>query len=962
MKMGKQLLNSNKSIILVALVALSISLFGFKDNAEYKLINGNILKRVSDGAMFEKGVVNLKFKTQVNGFTTEKFEILKLDNSFSKFNVVKVKQLHPLRPKKYTVGDDILAMIFRVEYSSEINPVELSKFILEQNGDILDWIEPAIIYEPDFTPNDPMINQQWHISKILATQAWDICQGDTNMVIGIVDTGSDLDHPDLAANIKINWAEYPPNGIDDDGNGYVDDYRGWDFVQNNNNPNILIAGDGDHGSHVSGCASQVTNNGVHGSGIGFKCKLLITKHWNDGSNTGLWNTDAGIIYAYQNGAKVINCSFGSSSYSSYSQLVCTNAWNAGSVICASAGNGDANGIGQNWARYPASYDNVVSVAASNQSDLKSTFSNFHSTVDVIAPGESILSTVWNNSYASWAGTSMSSPITAGTVALIRSLHPTWTPAQAVQRLQLGVDSIYNLNPSYVGLLGSGRVNAFKCLADNPILSLLSYAHNDSIYGNNDKVYDINEIIPISVSVKNEWLEGTNVSLRLTTDDPAVTIVTDSIYIGNIAQYNGVYNGTFANAFKVKANSTCPMDRTVTFKLSYSSTAYTKDGFNTLTLNFRQGFVTHTANNLFLSLTKDGAIGKKAQAYGNGLHILNGLENQIFEGGLMIGLSNTQVSDVCRRGNIAPYNVSDTDFTALSTYSLTTPGLISSQDGIGLFNDDGAGSSKIGLLVTPKSYAFNSSPDLDYIILQYNVKNTNSTALNNIYIGLSLLFTPNASLGGNISTLDTVNKLGYTFNQANPNIYLGCAMLTNQTLNFKAINAINIFDGYTTEEKWLALSSGISNPLIGPGPNCIVISGGPVNIAANSTETIGFAIVKGNDLNDLKNKTIIARNKYSTTIGITPISTSIPVKFNLSQNYPNPFNPSTRIKFALPKSEFVNIKIYDILGKEISTLVNENLTAGYYEVEFNANNLSSGMYFYKFESSTFTDVKRMVLIK
>jgi len=116
------------------------------------------------------------------------------------------------------------------------------------------------------------------------------------------------------------------------------------------------------------------------------------------------------------------------------------------------------------------------------------------------------------------------------------------------------------------------------------------------------------------------------------------------------------------------------------------------------------------------------------------------------------------------------------------------------------------------------------------------------------------------------------------------------------------------------------------------------------------------------LNDLKNKTIIARNKYATTIGITPISTIIPAKFNLSQNYPNPFNPSTRIKFALPKNEFVNIKIYDILGKEISTLVNENLTAGYYEVEFNANNLSSGMYFYKFESSTFTDVKRMVLIK
>ncbi|HEY5535786.1 MAG TPA: S8/S53 family peptidase [Ignavibacteria bacterium] len=959
--MVKNKFQFKKSLIIVTLVALSISLFGFKDNAEYKLIDGIILKRVSDGAMFEKGVVNLKFKTQLNGFTTEKFGISKLDNSFSKFNATKVKQLHPLRVNKFTVGDDILAMIFRVEYSSDINPIELSKIILEQNGDILDWIEPSIIYEPDFIPNDPSMSQQWHISKILSTQAWDICKGDTNLVIGIVDTGSDLDHPDLADNIHYNYAD-PPNGIDDDGNGYIDDYRGWDFVQNNNNPNILVVGGGDHGSHVSGCASQVTNNGVHGAGIGFKCKLLITKHWNDVSNTGLWYVESGVVYAYQNGAKVINCSYGSASYSSYSQTVCTNAWNAGSVICASAGNGDDNGIGQNWARYPASYDNVVSVAASNQSDIKSTFSNFHSTVDVIAPGESILSTVWNNSYASWAGTSMSSPITAGTVALIRSLHPTWTPAQTVQRLQLGVDSIYNLNPSYVGLLGSGRINAFKCLADSPILSLLSYAHNDSIYGNNDKVYDIDEVIPISVSVKNEWLAGANVSLRLTTDDPAVTIVTDSIYIGNIAQYNGVYNGTFANAFKVKANSVCSFDRTVTFKLAYSSSAYTRDGANTFAITFRQGFVTHTINNLFLSLTKDGAVGKKAEAYGNGLHILNGTANQLFEGGLLIGKSSTQVSDVCNRGNVAPYNVSDTDFTALSTYTLYTPGTISSQDGIGSFNDNGAGTDKIGVLVTPQSFAWNTIADQDYILLKYNVQNTNSTALNNIYIGLCIYFSPNGSIGGNISTLDTINKLGYTYNVSNPNIYLGCAMMSSQTLNFKAINATDIFNGFTTDEKWQALSSGISVPLLGPGANCFMISGGPVSIAPNATEEIGFAIVKGNDLNDLKAKTIIARNKYAATIGITPIGSSVPDKYDLSQNYPNPFNPTTRIKFALPKNEFVNIKIYDILGKEVASIINENLAAGFYEVEFNANNLASGMYFYKFETPAYKDIKKMMLIK
>jgi hypothetical protein len=228
--------------------------------------------------------------------------------------------------------------------------------------------------------------------------------------------------------------------------------------------------------------------------------------------------------------------------------------------------------------------------------------------------------------------------------------------------------------------------------------------------------------------------------------------------------------------------------------------------------------------------------------------------------------------------------------------------------------------------------------------------------------LCIYFSPNGSIGGNITTLDTVNKLGYTYNNANPNIYLGAAILTNQTLNYRAVNATEIFNGFTTDEKWQALSSGISVPILGPGVNCFVISGGPVNIAPNASEVIGFAIVKGNDLNDLIGKTITARNKYASTIGIKPIGSSVPVKYDLSQNYPNPFNPSTRIKFALPKNEFVNMKIYDILGKEVASIINENLTAGFYEVEFNANNLASGMYFYRLETPSYKDIKKMMLIK
>lgn len=458
--------------LLVAVVLLiSFAMMGFNDTytPKYKMVNDKVIKR-NDGALYMKGMINIKFKNDVSNFSVKTFNVLKLDNSLSLYNVSKIVQRHPLNKiaAKRMYGDDELARIFAVYYTGDTDPTDLSNKIYEENKDILDWVEPDFVYESDFIPNDPNLSSQYHINfRIAAYNAWDVTQGDTNVVIGIVDSGSDLDHPDLAANIKYNYLEDPTNGLDDDNNGYIDDWRGWDFAGPNyqalsedNNPNI-VSSYCEHGSHVSGCASQVTNNGINGAGIGFKCKLLISKHGADNDNTGggysyVYNTNAGLTYCYQNGAKVMNCSFGGTSPSAYTQLVINNAWAAGVVTVASAGND-----GQNVPRYPASYQNVVSVASTTSSDTKSWFSNFHSTVDVCAPGSSIYSTLYNNSYAVFDGTSMSAPICAGTVALIRSKYPSYTPTQVVNRLLLGVDSIYNINPSYVGLLGAGRINAYK---------------------------------------------------------------------------------------------------------------------------------------------------------------------------------------------------------------------------------------------------------------------------------------------------------------------------------------------------------------------------------------------------------------------------------------------------------------------------------------------------------------------
>jgi serine protease len=949
-----------KSLLFLLLILCGFPLLSFKDSGEYKIINGKVISRGNE-KLYRVGFINVKFKTQVKVPDVNKFGINSLDDFLSDFSVQLIKQNHPLKSveSKRKIGDEELAKIYSVKYDKAIDPLDFSQKIKNRFSDIIDWVEPSYVYTADFIPNDPLINSQWHITKINAFQAWDICKGDTNVIIGICDSGTDFDHPDLEANMKTRWSE-PINGVDDDANGYIDDWRGWDFYSNDNDPSIMPSGN-THGSHVSGCASQVTNNGVHGAGIGYKTKLLITKHTDDTNpESSLYNTDNGMVYLYQNGAKIINCSFGSSYYSAYTQTVVNNAWANGTIVCASAGNGDENGIGQNWARYPASYDNVVSVAATNNSDVKTTFSNYHTTVDVSAPGENIVSTIYNNSYASLDGTSMATPITSGIMALIRAKYPTWTPQQVVDRLKLGVDSIYNLNPSYVGLLGTGRVNAFKCLSDYPILKIVSYIHNDSIYGNNDKIYDINEIIPVAITFKNTYIAGTNVSVRLTTTDPDVEIVQDSVYIGNVPEFNN-FSTSFANTFKVKAKSTCPFEKTVTFTVSNSNNCYTDNNANTFTIKFRQGFAVHKINNLKLAMTYDGAIGKKAQAFGSGLMLGNDNVNQIYESGLMIGINSNQVSDVSRKGT-APANASDTDFVPLKSYTINTPGTVSPQDGNGKFNDNGAGTNKIGVEVNADSYAFTGATDSNYILLKYTIKNTNSSALSNLYAGIFSFFSPNGNFASdNITRYDSQNKLGYTYNTATPNPYLGVALMTNQSVNFKATSVMDVLNGFTTQEKWLSLSSGIANDSLGPDGSGFTIAAGPFNIPANQTIVVGFAIIKGNDLMDLKNKTAIARAKYNS-VGVKQISELLPKKYELMQNYPNPFNPVTKIQFAIPQNDNVNLRVYDVLGREVMTLVNEKLSAGYYEFSFDGSALSSGLYFYRMTTGSYTNIKRMVLVK
>lgn len=857
------------------------------------------------------------------------------------------------------------------------NGVSLEDAVNEiYNTGEVEYAQPKYIqqvYSAQFTPNDPSLGQQYFINRISAPAAWDIQRGDTNVVIGIVDSGIDWDHPDLAANVKNNYAD-PINGIDDDGDGFVDNFRGWDFagadynnVVGDNDPMIMGANN-NHGSHVSGDASAVTNNGVGVAGPGFNCKLMGIKTSADNDTRGPGGTGLiirgyeGIKYAADKGCAVINCSWGGGGGGQFEQDVITYATiNKNSLVVCAAGNNSSSAT-----FYPAGYKYVLNIASTNSNDVRSSFSNHGVTIDACAPGSSIFSTVYNNSYATFDGTSMASPIAAGVAGIVKSQFPAYTALQVGEKVRVTSDNINAQNPGYIDRLGKGRVNMHRALTVNsPAVRLNSFTVTD---GNNN-VPQPNDTMSIVGNFVNYLDPTSNVTAEITTTNVNVTLLSGSSTLGAIQTLNNVNNG--ANPYRVRINSNATANSKVDFKITYTDGAYTDFEYFTVVVN--PSYFNMNLNKITTTINSRGNFGfndYSNNTQGDGFKYDNG-SNLLFEGGLICAVSSTKVSDCVRSGDQA---VQSQDFTSIIPFQITEPGIISNQDGNAVYSDAAAGVNRIGIEVVFSSYSFIAAADEDYVIMKYKIKNTTATPVTNFYAGLFADWDIGASGGLNRASWDAANQLGYIWRtDNNPGTYVGIALLSANNPGYWAIdneqniagNPWNIYDGFTDAEKFQSMSSGIGRQDAG-GTNgrdvAHVVGSGPYTIGANSEITVTYALVAGTNLADLQANTVAARLKYNTVLGISNYSSEIPERYSLSQNYPNPFNPSTKISFGLARSGFTSLKIYDALGKEVSNLVNTVLQSGTYEVDFNAASLNSGVYFYKLQTDGFTETKKMLLVK
>lgn len=322
------------------------------------------------------------------------------------------------------------------------------------------YAEPNYKLEMTASPNDPMFGEMWSLglangnglnSGIGTPRVWNLTTGSSSVTVGVVDTGIDASHPDLAGNMWTNSGEIAGNGVDDDGNGVVDDARGWDWVDNDSDPADLNG----HGTHVAGTIGAKGNNSHGVAGVSWDVRLMPLRVL-DASGSG-WTSDVAAAFAYAGrmGVDVVNASLAGPSPSV--ALLDAISSSPDTLFVVAAGNSSTNV--DVTASYPCSYPlpNIICVAATNQANQLSSYSNFGTgSVDLAAPGDGILSTWPGGLYNVMTGTSMATPHVAGVAALLQARHPGSTPATVKNAILSGAEGLASLAGR---TLTSGRLDA-----------------------------------------------------------------------------------------------------------------------------------------------------------------------------------------------------------------------------------------------------------------------------------------------------------------------------------------------------------------------------------------------------------------------------------------------------------------------------------------------------------------------
>lgn len=750
-----------------------------------------------------------------------------------------------------------LAHIYELQYDNS-HTLEQVQQTLMSTGMVV-YVEPLYIREPFNQPNDPSADsvktRQYYLKLVQAYEGWTVEKGDTNVVVAVLDTGFGLTHEELSTKVKHNYSD-PIDGIDNDGDGYVDNFSGWDFADKDNNVFDDTPWKG-HGTSVAAVAAGATDNGKGIASLGYHTKFMPLKVFSSVTNGPFGGYEA-IVYAANKGVKVINLSWGGEGQSQYEQdIINYAALDKDVLIVASAGN--TNKLVD---IYPAAYKNVLSIGGTNPKDIKYKDHTYNYNIDLTAPSESVYTASMSsdNSYGGAYGTSFSSPIVAGSAALVRAKYPHLTAQQAAERIRVTADDIYGLagNQPFLEMLGKGRLNLKRALKETNLRSVRCISSGLSL---STQLAYAGSKVALDASFLNILSPTTALEVTLTSPSPFVQVERGTLNLGSVGTMATATSGL--RPFILNIAEEAPSNHLVRLRFGFKDGNY--NDFQYITLVINPSFVTLTANNLHVTLNNVGNIGYNGLNFKQGVGVkYKGGPSLLFEGGLIVATDGGAVSDNLHNDRW----LNDDNFKSAGSVRLHYDTPLATQEARSLMA--ATGNAQAGVKVKQVASAWMESPDQDYIIVEYQLTNVTSDTIKQVHAGIFADWDIGNYMQ-NAAAYDSLLRLGYAYNTTSALPYAGIKLLTRDAPIYHAIDniggndsTVTVDDGFSDAEKYRIIANGISRKRAGgkSGNNVSHVVGATVaGLAPGETRTVAFALLAADNFSKLKTHAAAAQAKY-----------------------------------------------------------------------------------------------------
>ena len=938
------------------------------------------------------------------------------DALVSAFAAIGAKSFHRMFPSSGSPGklapaaDAVgLSRIYALDLPEGLGPSEAAHALAALPG--VEYAEPKYYQRLNDTPNDPLLGSQaGALTRLNVFNAWSIAKGSASVVIADVDGGTDWRHEDLNANVHINPGEDinhngifdagDLNGIDDDGNGFIDDVIGWNFTNATNDPSGVSAAPQSyaHGTATASHFGAVANNGKGMAGTSWNCSLMPICTSSATQDLSIAYGYEGIVYAFHNGANVINCSWGRhGGYSQFEQDVITAAGNAGALVVTAAGNdGLNNDVSPS---YPASYIGVLAVGATNSTnDVIASFSNYGRTIPVFAPGVNIFSAIAGGGYGNGgSGTSYSSPLTAGLAGILCAAHPTWTPDQIAAQIRTTADPITALNPAYAGALGRGRVNFTRALSESH--AALNLVNSDLRTTGGRKLFLVGDTLVLTLTLKNVLFAGaTGCAVTVTSSDASLQVLNGTAQVASVAPGEEVtlpaftfrvaplastrevsltaiwtYNGTDSDAGAFVATLFPSMPLWL-LQLDGSSSSLYSVNAPSPNVIWASGGNTIATGPLVIRSTNGGTTWTEVTGslQGVDLYCVTALDDQR----AWVGTSDGRIFATANGGILW------SEQTYPGRQSPFIDGIRMFADGTGFTLGDPLADGKFVVLKTTDFGASWSHLGLEPGFVAGEAGWNNSfwwTDEQHGWFGTNQNAVWRTTDGGGSwqqSATGGLNSYGVAFNTT--------------TIGYAVHDGGLVTRSTDGGQTWVSLAFPSTDQVAGltsvPGdPSAwVVTASSPFHTRTNgsawSEETSypfsgSITHVSAPDSSIAwvvtTNGEVLCYRPSALTSVPAEGPPEVPAGYVLEQNYPNPFNPVTTIGYRVSGlgSGWVRLSVYDILGREVAVLANEEQQPGYHEVSFDGSRLSSGVYFYRLTvaagdraANTVVSTKRMLLLK